>query len=82
MAVRLAVRAARVPRATQKLQILLKHLAKRLQPELDHQTQQRLTAAIQGLLEPAPSSASTGLFLLILLSDSLSHDGGTPYFLP
>ena len=78
MAVRLAVRAARVPQATRKLQILLKHLAKRLQPELHHQTQQRLTAAIEDLLEPAPRSANTGLFLLILLSDTRSHDGDPP----
>ena len=73
MAVRLAARAARVPRATQKLQILLKHLAKRLRPELHHQTQQRLTAALEDLLETAPRSANTGLFLLILLSDTLSY---------
>ena len=78
MPARLSVRAARVPQTTQKLQILLKHLAKRLQPKLHHQTQQRLTAAFQDLLESAPWSANIGLFLLILLSDTRSHDGDPP----
>ena len=47
-------------------------------PELHHQTQQRLTATLEDLLETARRSANTGLFLLILLSDSLSHNGDSP----